>query len=348
MKNKSMRICFFGIYDPEYSRNSVLISGFEQNGYSVIQCRVDPKIKKGVSKYFALLKEYKKIKNEKFDFVVVATPGHSVVWLAKIVFNVPIVFDVFVSLYNSAVEDRKRYKKFSIGSLYSSFLDWFSCKTSDVILLDTEAHIKYFSNRYKIPHEKFVRVYVGSNDSFVYPMDKKTDEKFIVHFHGTNIPLQGVSTILRSAEILKKYEDIQYNLYGIEGTNTQNVRFFTRFPYRDISKVLSQADVVLGIFGNSKKTQMVIPNKVFEGLAVKRAVLTARTPAISELLEDKNNVLLCNHNDPVDLSEKILFLKKESALREQIANFGYELFVLCLRPKTIVDQFLKQYEKFHF
>ena len=38
---------------------------------------------------------------------------------------------------------------------------------------------------------------------------------------------------------------------------------------------LASADAILGIFGTSDKALRVIPNKVYQGLAVGRAVLTA-------------------------------------------------------------------------
>ena len=38
-------VCLFGIYDSNYARNRVLISGFKSNGYRVVECRVDPKLR---------------------------------------------------------------------------------------------------------------------------------------------------------------------------------------------------------------------------------------------------------------------------------------------------------------
>ena len=34
-----LKILYFGFYDPNYARNSVLISGLRQNGVEVIECR---------------------------------------------------------------------------------------------------------------------------------------------------------------------------------------------------------------------------------------------------------------------------------------------------------------------
>ena len=126
--NNVPSVCFFGIYDPSYSRNRVLVRGFEENGYKVFHCRVDPKKHKGILKFFLLVREYLSVRKNKIDVVIVAFPGHTVVWLSRILFDSHIIFDAFVSLYNSNVEDRKRYRAFSLHSLRDQFLDWYSMK----------------------------------------------------------------------------------------------------------------------------------------------------------------------------------------------------------------------------
>jgi len=35
-----MRVCYFGTYDLNYSRNRILIEGLERNGIDVVECHV--------------------------------------------------------------------------------------------------------------------------------------------------------------------------------------------------------------------------------------------------------------------------------------------------------------------
>src|SRR4051812_39712587 len=120
-----MKILFFGIYNPLYARNRVISRGFEENGCDVTYCNIDPGKNKGISKYIKLWKLAKEYKDTDIDYVVVAFPGHSVMWLAKILFpRKKIIFDAFLSLFDSNVYDRKLYGSHSLGGIKDYFLDW--------------------------------------------------------------------------------------------------------------------------------------------------------------------------------------------------------------------------------
>src|ERR1019366_7505823 len=106
------KVLFFGIYDPDYSRNRILIRGFKENGWEVTQCRVNPRIHKGIGKYALLIRERAHLKH--FDvqntLIFVAFPGQTVMLLARILFpRSKIIFDAFTSVYDSNVFDRKLY-----------------------------------------------------------------------------------------------------------------------------------------------------------------------------------------------------------------------------------------------
>lgn len=339
-----MKVCFFGIYDKNYSRNSVLIDGFSENGYEVFHCHVDPRNKKGIDKYFSLYKEYKKIKHNKFDKVLVLFPGHSVVWLARILFGKRFLFDFFLSTYNSAVEDRKLFRKFSIKGILFWLNDWLSLSLSKNILIDTKTHKKFISKKFKVRENKFTVVYVGSNDKIVYPKERRGDDIFNVHFHGVGTPMQGFNVIKEAAKILESNEDIKFSVYGLKGENTKNVFYHERFPYENISDIFSNKDIVLGIFGDTIKAQNVIPNKVYEGLAAKKVVITLKTPAILELFENENHMLLCDSNESKELVEKLIMLRNNKDLRDKISSSGYKIFKQKLTPKNIVEGLLNQYE----
>ena len=345
-----VKICFFGIYDSKYSRNRVLMRGLRENGVEIIECNSRLI---GVKKYFDLIKKHRKISGE-YDVMLVAFPGYQAMILAKFLIRKPIIFDSFFSIYNSAVEDRKTRRKFSLRGVYYWFLDWLSCTLANDVLLDTEANIDYFVKKFRIKKGKFIRVFVGTDSSIFYPREVVKNEKFLVHFHGTFIPLQGTEYIIKAVDLLRD-EDIEFQVIGTgqeycrvrkiaDNLGLKNINWIDRVDYEELPRHISKADACLGIFGDTSKADLVIPNKVFEDLACRRPIITASTRAIKELLTDRENVILCNRADSSDLAKKILLIKNDESLRSIVAQAGYELFRNSLLETDTTKHIISKHE----
>ena len=357
ISNGVKKILYFGIYDPSFIRNHVIISGFEENGYEVVQVCVDPQEFSGIRKYIKLYRKGKKCNADDFECIIVGFPGAPMVPLARLLFGRKVIFDAFLSLYDANVNDRKLYGLWSVKGLRDWLYDWLACKLAARVLLPENIHINYFVKAFGIPHEKFIRVFTGANDKIFHPRpDVETLPTFTAHFHGNFIPLQGVQYIIDAAHILRD-EEIRFQLIGSGGALFQsiqkkvadlglkNIDIAGRKPLSEIPIYIARSHICLGVFGDSDKAKRVISNKVYEYIAMGAAVITARTPAMEELLTDRENVLFCNSSDGKDMAEKILILKKDKALREKIANGGYQTYKEQLTPHTIVSQLLIDFSK---
>lgn len=354
----SRTICFFGIYDPNYSRNQVLAKGFSTNNFTVLNCRVDPKLYPGLIKYWQLFKAWRNLKI-KPDLVLVAWPGQSVFWFARLLFPQPlIIFDAFTSLFDSNVMDRQLYSRYSWRAFRDYWLDWFSLHLADVVITDTTENAKYLAKQFNISIKKINRIFVGTsiepdlNPSIV----NKTKKTFLVHFHGTFIPLQGIEWIIRAAKLLEKEPDLKFRIIGsgqesakittlIADLKPTNIEFLPRLSFSELVEKIKVADLVLGIFGTSDKALRVIPNKVFEGLALAKPVLTADTPAIRELLTDQENVLFCEIANASDLAEKILVLKNNYTLRQTLVWGSQKLWSEQLSPRVLLYDLVTKLNK---
>ncbi len=329
-----LTICYFGIYDPNYARNWVIINGLRKNGVKVIECQEKPKR----SSLFKLAWKYLFLK-EKFDAVIVGFPGQEVMFLAKLIVRKPIIFDAFTSHYGGYILDRDRWSKNSFKAKYFRFLDRWSCKMANIVLLDTQAHINFFVREFGLSKEKFRRIWIGANDVIFKPAEspKISDGKFNVLFFGTYVPLQGAEYIVRSAKFLENQGDIIFHLIG-KGQDRQkcldiadklglkNIVFRDMLRLEDLRSEIVKADIVLGLFGNTPKTPLVIPNKIYEALAVGKSVITADTPAIRELF-DANDLLLVEAANPEKIAEAILKLKNDPSLAMRLAESGHSKFL---------------------
>lgn len=343
-----MKICYFGIYNRDYSRNRIIIKGLKENRIEVIECHSSLS---GIYKYWDLIKKYWAIDNT-HDVIMVGFPGWQATILAKILTRKPIVFDAYLSFYNVMVFDRKICSPKGLKAKYYWFLDWFASRLADKILLDTNAHINYFVKTFKIKKEKFLRVLIGADDSIFYPLPATEETKhFLVIFHGYFIPVQGVEYIIRAAKILENHKDIQFQFIGTgqeydrmvnlaKDLSLNNVVFLGRKPYQELTKYLSKMDVGLGNFGSSEKTLMVIANKSYEIIAMGKAHISADVPAMRELFRDRENILFCQRANPESLAEKILELKNNQELKKRIAQNGYRLYKNNATPKIIAKNLI--------
>ena len=369
-----MKICYFGIYNHSYSRNSILISGLRQNGIEVIECRSE---KGGFFKYADLIQKHRKIR-ETYDCMIVGFPGYQSMILARFLTPKPIIFDCFASAYDSLVFDRKQVRNGSIRARYYWFLDWLSMRIADRVLFDTQAHIDYASKEFGISKTKFRRMWIGADTTVFFPRffcgkleqgfalrsssatvkgetlrkvfhreqqyETEKSKDFTVLFFGTFIPLQGIEYIVESAKFLEG-KNIVFCIIGggqlkekirayAKSKQVKNIEFIDKMSQQELSQKITESDVCLGIFGNTAKTQRVIPNKVYECLAMKKPVITADTLAARELLGDKD-VCFVKSADSVSLAGGILRFKNDRNAMERIAQNGYDTFIKNATPEIL-------------
>lgn len=340
-----MKVLYFGIYDPNYARNWVLINGLKANDVEVIELRRRPSRLNFIKLFF----DYIRLK-EKFDIMIVGFPGQEVMFLAKLLCRKPIIFDAFTSHYGGYILDRKKYSRNGLRAKYYRFLDKWSCKLANLVLLDTQAHINFFLKEYNLPKEKFRRIFVGVSGENIasYTAINNVQDKFKVLFFGTYIPLQGVEFIIRAAKILENEPEIVFNLIGAgqereknenlaKELELKNVKFQGMISIEKLREEIANSDISLGIFGGNPKTSLVIPNKIYEALAIGKPIITADTEAIRELF-DENDMVLIPPADEKSLAEAILKLRNDPALRDRLAVNGHKKFMNSLSYQILGGQ----------
>ena len=105
------------------------------------------------------------------------------------------------------------------------------------------------------------------------------------------------------------------------------------------------ADVCLGVFGGSVKAARVVPNKVVDGLACGRPVVTMNSPAARELLTDGDDALLVPALDSAALAAALRRLR-DHALRARLATAALRLYRRRLTPIAVADSLLAALERY--
>ena len=345
----SMRVCWFGSYDPSYPRNDILLSGLRENGVRVIECRADQKDK---SRRRVLRTRLRELEGE-FDVVYAAHPAEVPVILAKLTTRKPVVMDALYSMYDAVVNDRQELPWFHPRALLLWVLDWVAALLADRIVVDTKEHAAYWSRFPLVSAKKMHIVYTGVQDTIFYPEEVPVHEGFLVSFHGLYIPLQGIDKIVEAAHLLKDHTDIRFRFIGsgqlskkidaqIERLGLTTIERLGRKTPDEIRRLSQEADVILGVFGDTEKAKRVVPNKVFEGMALKKPVITMDAPAVYEAFS-KDELFLIPNTAEV-LANAILALKQDAIYRQELAERGYRAVMERYTPQAVARSLAPVFE----
>ncbi len=352
-----MKVCYFGTYRAQYVRNVVMIERLKRAGVEVITCHetlwqgIEDRVqiatggwknfsfwKRLFLTYWRLLVRYLAI--EDHDILIVGYPGQLDVILARILSWIrrkPLVWDILMSIYLVSV-DRGLDESNHLSMFMLKSLERISCHLPDLLIQDTEDYIEWFIKNYKVPQDKFKLVPIGADDRIFHPVDYESNhEKFKVLYFGTFIRNHHVETIIHAADLLRNFEDIEFELIGTgpdyslckdltQTLHLTNVIFTGWMDETELAVRINQADVILGIFGTSYQSLITIHNKIYIGLAVGKPVITAATPALEKVFVNKVHMLQCNLKDAQSLKDTVLELKKDPKLRDGIAENGYRLY----------------------
>lgn len=312
-----LRVLAFGAWDrgEGYPRGSALLEGLRSCGVQVTECHIDSPYS-GSDKqrllrspwlwpgYWWAMRRVKRlalrrlaavIREEVPDVVLVPYPGHLAVhWIRK-VWDGPIVLDMFLSAYDTAVVDRQMFRPGSMMAQLMVRLDRRAVRAADAVLFDTVQNAAHIAVLAGLPREKCHVVPVSDPNEPVTPpiyRAPKHGEILEVLFFGTGVPLHGLGFLLDALEVC---EGVRLTLVGgteadrrhAQSMPPHKVRLADEFlPASELRDYIARTHLVAGVFGTSEKAGRVVPLKVMMALAAGRPVLTGRTPAIRRLLDD--------------------------------------------------------------
>lgn len=335
-------------YDINLIRNKFILEALNlSNEQKIIQLRSFGLLGKFKLVLFVVQLFYKK-----FDIIYLGMGSHPYVLIARIpaiLRRKKIIFDAFVSVYNTEVEDRKRYTENSLRARYLWYLDRYSCLFSNTVILDTDEHISYFQNEFNLSNCVFRRVLIGSYENKYLNVTPKLE--YDVLFFGNFIPLQGVEFIVESASLIDS--SINVHLVGdgqtyssaraqAKNLGVQNIIFHGSLSHDKVMQCIMKCRVGLGIFGNTEKAKRVIPHKAYEIIASRKPLLTGDSPAIREIFTPGEDCLVCQMSSAHSLATTIQnSIEDENELR-RIAYNGYKLYNRFCTPAVIGSDFTKR------
>lgn len=287
------------------------------------------------------------------DLVYLGFYAHPLVPLVRRLTAAPILFDAFVSTYDTLCFDRGVLAPNSPGGRLAFQLDQAASASAEGVLLDTRAHAEYFRQTFGLRAPAVHHLYVGCDEALFYPRPAQPSDFFTVLFYGTYQPLHGVETIIRAAARLAPERRIRFRIIGAgaayrsaralgEQLGTDNIEFCDPVPFAQLPNEIAQADICLGgPFGSSGKAQRVITGKTFQFIAMGKPTIVSDSPANRELLVHARSALMCPPADPQALAETVRELYTSPSLRQAIGSGGLELFRTRLAARHIAGDLAK-------
>jgi glycosyltransferase involved in cell wall biosynthesis len=365
-----VKVLFLGTYDLSKPRNRILIRGLTEAGAELRQCHepvweaVADKSMLGPrerARYlFRVVRSYARLVRR-----FLAEDRPDVVWIGYLgqldvlvlgplarLRGVPVVWDVFISLYDTVVHDRALVPSGGAAAKLLYAWEWLGCRAANLVLMDTRAHAEYLEATYGLAPERVDFVWVGAEPDEFPPAgdvgEARADRPLEVLFYGQFIALHGIETIIQAARLLE-HEDIHFSIIG-SGQEAESIRALIAehplpklswepwVPYEELIVRIRRADVCLGIFGTSGKASRVIPNKVFQVVSAQRPLVTRDSDAIRELFHgDEAGVWLVPPGDPAALARRLRELEaSRSALpRSPHAALGPSVAPLAIGQRAL-------------
>lgn len=280
-----------------------------------------------------------------FDAVLVGYPGHlDVLALRRALPEVPVILNPLVSLSDTLVGDRARFRAGTMPARGLRAVDRRAFGAADVVVADTHAHAELFSS---LGAREVVIVPVGAEERLFHPPWHPTSKRRVL-FVGKLIPLHGVDTILGAAAALP---DVRFRVVGkgqlddVLRERPPNVEWVRWVEYDRLGDEYRAAACALGIFGTSAKAARVIPNKAYQALACGTPLVTADTPAARELLVDGENARLVPAGNAEALAAAVRGLLADDGAAQRLADGGLQTYraqasedVLARRWREVVER----------
>ncbi len=357
-QKRPLRVCYFGTYRANYSRNQILLKGLRTQGVEIYECHaklwqsVEDRVQQAsggwrnprfwgrvINAYWRLLRAHNR--TPKYDVMLIGYPGQFDAYLGRLLTwwrRKPMALDILMSLHLVA-EERGLTEKSPLTGRLVFLLEKIGLHLPDLLIAENLAYQEYIRLKYNLPSERFRRVPHGADDSVFHPRPAAPPvDSFQVTYHGLYLPSHGLDAVISGAELLKHNPEIHFNFYGngperarIEAYATEhklaNVHFHGFVSRDELLDGIAQSHVCLGVFGTTKQSNFTIQNKVWEGLAMGQAVVSGISDTIEESLTHKEHIYLIDRDNPQALAEALLELKGNPKLRQHIAAAGYQRFV---------------------
>jgi glycosyltransferase involved in cell wall biosynthesis len=217
----------------------------------------------------------------------------------------------------------------------------------DMVIASTEEQKKFFVTKLKVSPSKITVFYLAADDTIYFPSKTRSRSKtFKAVYYGLFTPLHGVDFLLDAALLCKKETNIQFHLYGrgmlldkikqrIVAEDITNVVLRDDIHEKNARPFLQKADIFFGFLGENSTIDREIPNKVYQGIALGKAVITTESIAIRGKFHPGKDIVLVPPGNAKLLASEIIKLFKNTKRTASIGGNALSLYQQHFTPYVI-------------
>ncbi|MFP4111875.1 MAG: glycosyltransferase [Candidatus Woesearchaeota archaeon] len=232
------------------------------------------------------------------------------------------IYDI-IGLVNSESLRKGKDLVSRLKSRYFSHIEKKGANYADYIFTVNKAHKREIQ---KFTDKPVIVFRDGVENYFLKSYNKEDSDKITVSFVGSIGKNRMTGIIRQIPRIVKKNQDILFRIIGDgldlplykemikEAGCEDHVDFPGYIKHEKVSEYLKDSDICF----SDDWSYIGFPTKVFEYMAMEKAVLVEDTPAVREIVKEGKNGFL--YKDPKDFEKKLLLLASDKNLRDNLGK----------------------------
>jgi glycosyltransferase involved in cell wall biosynthesis len=204
-------------------------------------------------------------------------------------------------------------------------------RSSDKIIAPTSC-IKEYASRLGVKDEKITVIPNGVDTNFFDPRKYVEQIESHMRLNGRKICMYcgrldswaGTDIILQlSKACAKKSQNTSFVIVGSGEEKVhpaENIVAVGRVAYEEVPKMLAVADVVLVPFPDNEVSRAASPLKLFEGMAMGKAIVASDVDGIKEVLSHRENGMLVGPSDIAEWNKAVTELLNDGSMATRLGE----------------------------
>ena len=293
-----------------------------------------------------------------FDLILINWNSWSSFFMVKLINifkNKPIIYDAYTLIYEDYTENKIK-KNFLFDFFYRN-IEKFIYSNCKILITDTVVHKKKLQKLLK--NKKEILTLNVSQRNLLLSKKKINNSKIQLLHAGADRKLHGINKMIylihKLPNNLKKNIHLKIicndylNDYKNQITKLKcedQIRLIKPLSYKNYFKMIKNADICMGLFGNTEKTESVVSNFIVTSANLGKVIITKKTKAAQIYLNENMGIFLLKKPDELNFKNFIKKYLSSKKFQNKIKFKSKHVFLKNFEIENNLKRFEKQLKNF--